>query len=235
MTATAYVGQELDIFARAKNWKEYWASEIRPCLRGDVLEVGAGIGSSTEVLWNDRLTSWTCLEPDPALAERLRSRFLARPDLAACKVIVGTVEAIRSSGQFDSILYIDVLEHIADDHAELARASCILRNGGRIAVLAPAHQWLYAPFDRTIGHVRRYNKVALSACSPGDCRLERLVYLDSAGMLASLGNRLLLRQAEPTLNQILFWDRFLVPLSRFTDRVTLHEVGKSILGIWKKG
>jgi SAM-dependent methyltransferase len=235
MTAIPYVGQELDVFAHATNWKHYWSSAIRACLTGDVLEVGAGIGANTEFLWNDHVSSWTCLEPDPALAERLRSRLASRTDLAACKIVVGTLETMGSNPQFDAILYIDVLEHIADDHAELARASQILRPGGRIVVLAPAHQWLYTPFDRAIGHVRRYAKPTLSACTPRDCKLERIIYLDSVGMLASLGNRLLLQQADPSLKQILFWDRFLVPFSRITDRVALHAIGKSILGIWKKG
>ena len=234
MTANSYVGQELDVFARATNWKQYWSSEIRQCLSGDVLEVGAGIGANTEVLRNDRVSSWTCLEPDPTLADRMRSAFQARRELASCKLVVGTVETMGSTQQFDAIMYIDVLEHIADDRAELARASKILRAGGRIIVLAPAHQWLYTPFDRAIGHVRRYDKTTLPACTPSDCRLERLIYLDSFGMLASLGNRLLLHQTDPALNQILFWDRFLVPFSRFADRITFHAIGKSILGIWKK-
>jgi SAM-dependent methyltransferase len=234
MTAIPYVGQELDVFARATNWKKYWSSEIRAYLTGNVLEVGAGIGANTEVLQNDRASSWTCLEPDPALADRMRFRFQARTDLATCKVAVGTIETIDSNLQFDTILYIDVLEHIAEDHAELARASGVLRPGGRIIVLAPAHQWLFTPFDRAIGHVRRYDKATLAACTPRDCHLERIIYLDSVGLLASLGNRLILRQAEPGLNQILFWDRFLVPFSRFVDPITFHGIGKSILGIWKK-
>jgi len=235
MTAIPYVGQELDVFAHATNWKEYWSSQIRESVSGDVLEVGAGIGANTEILWNEGVTSWTCLEPDPALADRMRSRFQARSDLATCKVVVGTIETMGSNPQFDAIMYIDVLEHIADDRAELARASSSLRAGGRIVVLAPAHQWLYTPFDRAIGHVRRYEKTTLSACTPSDCHLERLLYLDSVGMLASLGNRLFLHQAEPALTQILFWDRFLVPFSRFADQIAFHAIGKSILGIWKKG
>jgi SAM-dependent methyltransferase len=235
MTAILYVGQELDVFAHAKNWKNYWSYEIRAYLTGDVLEVGAGIGANTEILCNERVSSWTCLEPDPALAERLRARLITHSNLAACKVVVGTIEAIGSSQQFDGILYIDVLEHVADDRAELTRASRILRPGGKIVVLAPAHQWLYTPFDRAIGHVRRYTKPTLSACTPDDCTLERLTYLDSVGMLASLGNRLVLHQADPSLKQILFWDRFLVPFSRIADLVTFHAIGKSILGIWKKG
>jgi hypothetical protein len=53
-------------------------------------------------------------------------------------------------------------------------------------------------------------------------------------MLASSGNRLLLKQSMPTLRQILFWDRYLVPVSRVSDRLVLHGFGKSILGIWTK-
>lgn len=236
MTTLSYVGQELDVFAHATQWKKYWSSEIQVYLAGDVLEVGAGIGSNTEVMQNSRVSSWTCLEPDPALADRMRARFQSSAELAPCQVVVGTTEIIPANQQsYDAIVYIDVLEHIAEDRAELARASQLLRTGGRILVLAPAHQWLFAPFDRAIGHVRRYDRETLSACTPSDCRLERLAYLDSAGMLASLGNRLFLRQAAPGLNQILFWDRFLVPFSRFIDPITFHKIGKSILGIWKKG
>jgi hypothetical protein len=61
-----------------------------------------------------------------------------------------------------------------------------------------------------------------------------MIYLDSAGMLASSGNRLLLKQSMPTLRQILFWDRYLVPVSRVLDRLVLHGFGKSLLGIWTK-
>jgi len=235
MTTLSYVGQELDVFAHATNWKNYWSSEIREYLAGDVLEVGAGIGANTEIMQKDRVSSWTCLEPDPALAVRMRARFQSRAELASCNVIVGTTEIIPANQQsYDAIIYVDVLEHIVEDRSELARASRLLRSQGRILVLAPAHQWLYTSFDRAIGHARRYDKTTLSACTPEDCCLERLVYLDSVGMLASLGNRLFLHQSAPGLNQILFWDRFLVPFSRFIDPVTFHMIGKSILGIWKK-
>jgi hypothetical protein len=75
MTDFQYVGNELDLFANATNWKRYWASRVRGFLKGDVLEVGAGLGTNTELLLSDRTASWTCLEPDPALAERMRARF----------------------------------------------------------------------------------------------------------------------------------------------------------------
>jgi SAM-dependent methyltransferase len=234
MTDLAYVGNELDLFAHATNWKKYWASKIQPYLTGNVLEVGAGLGANTEFLKSDHVSSWTCLEPDPELVHRMRANFMAQPRCADCHVETGTTATLGSKLQFDAVLYIDVLEHIEKDREELARASRLLRSGGKIIVLAPAHQWLYTPFDRAIGHFRRYDRSSLSACSPSDCDIVKLVYLDSAGMLASMGNRLFLQQAMPELKQILFWDRFLVPPSRLLDRLTLQLIGKSILGIWRK-
>jgi ubiquinone/menaquinone biosynthesis C-methylase UbiE len=230
----SYVGQELRIFEHARNWKKYWSSEIRPYLSGDVLEVGAGLGANTEFLKSAGVSSWTCLEPDPALIDSMRSRFANQPGLLDCRIEIGTTEQLSVQRKFDGILYIDVLEHVEADREELGRASRLLRTGGRIVVLAPAHQWLYTDFDRAIGHFRRYDKFSLSACMPSDGTIIRLDYMDSVGKLASLVNRFLLRQAEPSLKQILFWDNYLVPPSQFVDHLTFNTVGKSILGVWRK-
>jgi SAM-dependent methyltransferase len=230
-----YIGQELEIFEHAQNWKRYWSSEIRPYLSGDMLEVGAGMGTNTEFLKSPGTSSWTCLEPDPDLVSQMRSRFASQPSLTECHLPIGTTETLGSGRQFDAIIYIDVLEHIEEDRKELARASQLLRKGGKIIVLAPAHQSLYTPFDRAIGHFRRYDKATLAAHMPTDGGVIRLDYMDSVGSLASVGNRMFLRQSTPSVKQILFWDRFLVPPSRLLDRLTFHMVGKSILGVWQKG
>lgn len=234
MSDAHYVGQELDVFAHAVNWKRYWSSQIKDYLRGDVLEVGAGLGANTSFLYSQRASSWTCLEPDARLAARMKASLDADPGLAGCKVQTGTLRDMDSALGFDAILYIDVLEHIEDDQTEMSMACSRLNPGGRIIVLAPAHQGLFTPFDKAIGHFRRYNRISLIRCTPPGCGLERMAYLDSVGLLASLGNRLLLHQSDPSLKQILTWDRFLVPASRLLDPVTFHRIGKSILGIWKR-
>jgi SAM-dependent methyltransferase len=233
MTAPPYVGGELEIFAYAANWKEYWSTIIRPYVSGDVLEVGAGLGANTEYVNVGSCSSWTCLEPDPQLAARIKERIAANRMLSNCRVEVGTIEVLGKRS-FDTIIYIDVLEHIEDDRGELARAAERLRTNGKLIVLAPAHQWLYTPFDSAIGHFRRYNTSSLVACSPASCSLKRVWYLDSVGLLVSLGNLVFLRQSSPELKQILLWDRFLVRLSRRLDPLACHSLGKSILGIWEK-
>ncbi len=229
-----YVGQELDTFAHARNWKKYWSRQIEPYLAGDILEAGAGLGANTEFLMSSRIVRWVGLEPDPELAARMRTLFAASPEFAKCTAEVGITSTIDLSRKFDAILYIDVLEHIEHDSEELARAATLLKKGGKIIVLAPAHQWLYTPFDKAIGHFRRYSKASLVACKPAGCVLRRIAYLDAAGVLASTGNRLFLKQADPTLEQILFWDRFLVPVSRLLDPLTFHTIGKSVLAVWER-
>jgi SAM-dependent methyltransferase len=225
MTAAAYCGTELEIFRLARNWKAYWRSHIARHVRGAVLEVGAGIGANTAALADLAYDRWLCLEPDPGLAERIA---LPSPRHEA---VVGTT-ADLAGRPFDTILYLDVLEHIADDREEMARAAALLNPGGSIIVLAPAHNFLYSPFDRAIGHFRRYNRASLSAAAPRGLRQDTLIYLDSCGLVASAGNRLLLESGMPTERQLLIWDRFLVPCSRWLDPLTRGLVGKSILGMW---
>jgi len=225
MSEYNYVGSELDVFAKAVRWKTYWRSILAQSISGDVLEVGAGIGANTGLLAALPVKSWTCLEPDPQLCARI-------PRDPARTIINGTVADLPQVPTYDSIIYIDVLEHIEHDRAELEAAFQRLRPGGHLSVLGPAHQGLFTPFDKAIGHYRRYSKTSLRDVGPARARLVRLAYLDSAGMLASLGNRLFLKQSSPTQQQILTWDRFLVPISRRLDPLFGFAVGKSVVAVW---
>ena len=232
MTEFNYVGNELEIFKHAKNWKTYYKSVITPFLGERILEVGAGIGATTVILHNESIKEWVCLEPDINLKNVIDERIQAHTLPPNCKTRLGTVQSLKKDETFDTILYIDVVEHIEQDGFELNDASEHLNPGGSLIVLSPAHQWLFTPFDQAIGHYRRYSKESLLALSPVKCKLEKLVYLDSVGMFLSLANRLLLQQSMPTVNQIKFWDSWIVPISKKIDAMLRFSVGKSVLGIW---
>lgn len=229
-----YVGDELDVFAHARKWKARLAEEIRPFLGARVLEVGAGLGETTKALVTSRQTSWTLLEPDPLLAQAAGRLVDAEELPRSCRVVVGSTSNLEGADTFDSVIYVDVLEHIADDRGELTRAAGLVEDGGHLIVMSPAHQWLYSPFDARIGHVRRYSRRTLGEAGPEGCRLLRLRYLDAAGLLASLANRVLLRQAMPTLEQVITWDRTLVPMSRWLDPLLGYRVGKSVIAVWQR-
>jgi SAM-dependent methyltransferase len=229
-----YVGQELDLFALAANWKRYVKAKIAQYLTGDVLEIGAGIGGTTLALHDGTAHRWICLEPDPDKAQRLRAAVIERRGVSAPGVIVGSLRALADRQSFDCVLYLDVLEHIQDDRREINAAAGLLRPGGYIVVLSPAHQWLFSEFDRSIGHVRRYDKTTLRSLMPSGWTEKTLTYLDSVGVLLSLANALVLRQALPSRLQLSLWDRLCVPLSRIADRALLGTVGKSVLAVWEK-
>jgi SAM-dependent methyltransferase len=229
-----YVGSELELFAGVQNWKAYWAGQLRPFVNGDILEVGAGIGSNTRFLdAGGGSGRWVCLEPDPELLGQLTRNIVRAEARRRYETVRGTLESM--SGQmFDTIVYIDVLEHIENDFEELNRAASLLRSGGHLIVLSPAHQRLFSPFDAAIGHFRRYDRKMLQAISPAGLRLERVRYLDCAGLTLSAANMLFLRQSMPTRAQLRFWDRWIVPISRVFDRLLLYSVGKTIIAIWRK-
>jgi SAM-dependent methyltransferase len=233
MAEFEYSGTELELFAHAVNWKAYWKKRIAPFLRGEVLEVGAGIGANTLALV-ERAARWTCLEPDARLLEEARGAHAKHALAPRLSYVCGTLEGLDGKAMYDAIVYLDVLEHIEDDAGEMRRAAAHLAPGGALIVLAPAHQGLYSEFDRSIGHFRRYDRASLAAVEPPGLVRVQMRYLDSVGLCASLANRMLLHQSRPTLGQIRTWDRTMVPLSRVLDPLLLHRAGKSILGVWRR-
>jgi SAM-dependent methyltransferase len=230
MSDFQYMGSELEIFAHASHWKSYVQSKLRLYLVGDVLEVGAGIGGTTQALNDGTQRRWVCLEPDSAFAKKIGSL----PHLRNCEIIVGMLSDLDEQERFDAILYVDVLEHIKEDREELVLAARHLKKNGVIVVLAPAFPWLYTPFDAAIGHFRRYTRNSLRAVAPQDLSEAKCIYLDAFGVLASAGNLLFLHSANASAGQMRFWDNFLVPLSRLLDPILAFSLGRSVLAIWRK-
>lgn len=229
-----YLGSELELFAQATNWRAYWQQQVAPYLGRHVLEVGAGIGTVTRSLCGKGVERWVALEPDPAMAARLTEDARSRRLPDACEPRCGTTVELMPNERFDTALYIDVLEHIEDDRAEIARVCTHLALDGFLIVLVPAHQALYTPFDAAIGHFRRYGMKRLLAVTADGTVPRCARYLDSVGLLASLGNRVLLREAYPSPGQIRLWDHWMVPFSQRLDSLLGYRCGKSALVVWQK-
>jgi len=230
----AYSGNELELFAAAVHWKAYWSSQIEPYLGQQVLELGAGLGATARALNHRCYQRWVGLEPDDGMCAQLR-KSMCEGGLPGCfELRHGTSRCLSSDERFDTILYIDVLEHIEQDRDELALVADHLTDGGHIVILAPAHNFLYSDFDNKVGHHRRYDKALLRAIVPHALRIKRMHYLDSVGMLASLANRWVLKAGTPTLAQVKLWDSGMVRASRWVDRLCGHRLGKSIVCILEK-
>jgi len=233
-TAFRYEGSELALFAAADHWKRYYSSLLQPFIGPSVLEVGAGIGGTTQILCTSKHRRWMCLEPDKVLAHEIHEyiRFGKLP--SCCEVRIGTLNSVPRNERFDTICYIDVLEHIEHDREEVALANQYLNSGGHLVILAPAHQWLFSPFDAAVGHFRRYSRKSLLSLRPVGMQPVLARYIDSIGLFASLANRLVLRNAIPTRGQINIWDSYMVPCSRLLDPVWGYNFGKTIVVVWER-
>jgi cyclopropane fatty-acyl-phospholipid synthase-like methyltransferase len=227
-----YPGDELVLFQHAKHWKKYFSRQIKPYIKGIVLEVGPGIGATTGLLNDGTAPQWLMLEPDEHMSNVLIKKIEAKELPSNCRLQTGIIDQVTAT--FDTIIYIDVLEHIVADAEEMKKAAALLRPGGHIIVLSPAFQYLFSPFDKAIGHHRRYTKKLFHILTPPGLQLLRSRYYDSAGYFAALMNKVFLRRKYPTLKQVQFWDNWLVPVSKLTDRLFFFSFGKSIIGTWKK-
>jgi ubiquinone/menaquinone biosynthesis C-methylase UbiE len=230
----SYPGQELAFFEKAVNWKTYFSSLIKPFIGNSVLEVGSGIGATTRLLNDGSAKTWTLLEPDEEMNKTLQRKKETQSQFSNCIIRTETIFQLNFQEKFDTVIYIDVLEHIEDDKNEMRKATEVLEPDGHLIILSPAYNLLYSPFDKAIGHYRRYTSTTLKHTMPADLELIQMKYLDSVGFFASLANKLFLKQTYPSEKQIQTWDKLMIPVSKWMDKIFFHSFGKSILGIWRK-
>jgi SAM-dependent methyltransferase len=213
-------GETLRRMATAHNYNAWLFQRLRPYLGRRVLDVGAGLGTFSEFAAPGR-DLVVALEPDPVFAAALSERFA---DSECVRVIASEAEVIEPRslpGPFDSIVCLNVLEHIRDDAAALARFCEHLAPGGRLLLLVPAHPILYGRADQVLGHERRYQKRPLQRLlEQTGLAVESLRYVNPVGAVGWLVSAKLLRRADIPSGPLRVYDR-VVPLLRALDRVEL--------------
>ena len=195
--------------------------------------MGAGRGGSTKYLCDRSHGRWICLDPDPNHVSHLNGLISARKLPPCCEARCGVLANLPEECA-DTIIYIDVLEHIEDDENEMRIAATHLVTGGLIVMLSPAFNFLYSPFDEAIGHYRRYTRKDAGRLTVHPLALKRVFFMDSLGFFVSAVNRLIMRASHPSIHQIQFWDKAIVPVSGLTDKIFGRLFGRSVVMIWQK-
>jgi SAM-dependent methyltransferase len=176
-----------------------------------------------------------CLEPAENLFDDLASYAALTPRVVALRQTLADYE-IRPDQRFDVVMYLNVLEHIADDAAELRLAASALRPGGAALVFGPALEWLYSELDYKAGHYRRYSirRLRRLAESAG-LEVVSARYFDVLGVLPYLVVYRLLRHQDITGSTMWAYDRVAVPLSRLIQRLLLNPpLGKNVVLVARK-
>jgi SAM-dependent methyltransferase len=131
---------------------------------GEVVEVGAGIGTFSErLLADDRVTRLLLIEPEPPCAEALARTYGGDPRVTVTRDTLPDSPALRDrAGKVDFLLCQNVLEHIEEELPALLAMADALRPGGHLSLLVPAHPRLFGNLDRVYGHHRRYTRERVS-------------------------------------------------------------------------
>lgn len=140
---------------------EVW-SRVQGFVGSEILEVGMGIGIFTEKLLGRGKVFGVDIVPE--FVEEARRRLGAsRPGLESLVADMGAglPDSLRGRA-FDTIVCMNVLEHIEDDRGTLKRFFSMLGSGGRLILVVPAHRWLFNPLDANDGHFRRYERAELN-------------------------------------------------------------------------
>lgn len=134
------------------NWVEYKTDKILNLIEGkNVLDIGCGIGTFTEKIAN---AGYKVTAIDYAAKPKKTKNYkFVRADI----LNLGKVP----KGPFDSVIALDVLEHVEHDQKAIANIYKLLKPGGTIVLTVPAFPQLYAPLDAKIGHIRRYTQTEI--------------------------------------------------------------------------
>jgi SAM-dependent methyltransferase len=222
----------LDNLDGAENYARWIFGLLEPFLGEEILEVGAGHGTFTQLL-SERRGRVVATDLSERCVRVLRDRFYSLPNV---EVVRGDTRICAGLGPFDTVILINVLEHIEDDDAALRHLWESLKPGGRLALWVPAFPVLYAEFDRKVGHFRRYHLRGLtSQLSSAGFTVVKVRYANAIGAVAWLAVARLLRGTPTRRRSVELFDRYGVPVVRWLESRRPPPFGQSIFAVAVRG
>ncbi len=220
----------LKLLEKASHYNRWIHETIRPYLGRDIVEVGAGIGNITRYLLpHGRVTA---TDMAPAYLAELRRSFGAFEHVRVKPLDISR-NSFPESEIYDTVVCLNVLEHVEDDAEALRNMRRLLRPGGRAVVFVPANPRLYCEIDRGVGHHRRYLKEELGRkLVAAGFRLEHLRYHNTIGALGWWFHGKVLRRKALTGGAIRGFD-WTMPLLRLLERIE-SRFSLSVLAVGRK-
>ena len=222
----------LEILTEAKNYNRWIAENFYSYIKSPLLEFGAGIGNISELL-----SSYTplCLtDTDARMLAHLKNMFSHINDVSVNFLDITQPPPEHLVGSFQTIIGINVLEHVEDDERALFHVGTVLKPSGRLLVLVPAKKWAYTELDRQLGHFRRYELKELGEkLVKAAFQIEKLYFFNSIGLLSWIIRDKIQRSGGLRPYQISSFDSIVPILKRVESKVSM-PVGISLIAIAQK-
>ena len=234
-TQKQYAADDLETMSEAVRYQRHIFGLVRPHLGSQVLEVGCGIGTmSRQILDTNEALQLVCIEPNANCARRASEELNGQPRVAIRKVHLE--ECVRTDLQaerFDTIVCVNVLEHIADDVQALTLfREVVAGTNGKVLIFVPAVQRIYGPHDAALGHHRRYSRRSLTAAfTAAGLVTESIRYTNPIGLLGWMYNLYVSGNTEHTSGQVRLFDRLVAPWALPLERVVTPPIGLSLFAV----
>jgi SAM-dependent methyltransferase len=226
--------RDLEIMADTVNYRKWIYGNIKEALGARVIELGAGIGNFTQLLTDREIV--VPIDNSQAAVEQMRKKFSEFPNVVPRRVDIEGPELLGlREYEADTIVCINVLEHIRDDVAALSNMLRILKTGNKLVLLVPAYQFLFGSIDRVVGHYRRYSKKELSTkIAEAGFTVCDSFFMNFFGVLPWFLNNVVTKRQEESRAQMMLFDKYFCPwLNWLEDRVR-PPFGLSLIGIGEK-
>ena len=228
-----YFGIDLDAMAHADNYHRWILARFQPYLGRTVAEVGAGIGTFTTLVAGTQADEIYAFEPSSNMYPLLADFCRNLPRVKA----VNSFFDHRQGGflnYFDSVLYVNVMEHVQDAAGEMRIVQQTLKPGGYLCLFVPALAFLYSDFDRKLGHFRRFHRAELvTLVEASGFQVVEASYFDFFGILPWYIRFKLMKQTLSARN-VKLYDRLVVPIAQRLEQLVRPPLGKNLLLVARK-
>lgn len=231
MSASA-LDQSLDLLKDTYNYNHWIYTLLRPWLGNNVLEVGSGPGNLTRFLLDRE--KLLCVEPNDYYLNNLKMLAHVHANIS---VVQGRDSCLANESyfnSFDTIVCLNVLEHINDDLETLKTFAHALNPLGALLLYVPACPWAYGTLDRKLGHYRRYNKKGLrEKLREAGLIIHRCVYVNFIGVFGWWWTSCINRAESINPQKARLIDRC-VPFLSALERIAPPPIGQSLFVVAKK-
>jgi len=230
--------ETLELFAEAPAFNRWLFDRIAPFCKGEVMEAGSGIGNISGLLL-DHHFKLTVSDMRAEYCRLLTDKFGGNPNLQAVHQLDLSLLDFENRypdllNRFDTVIALNVVEHIKEDALAIRNAGKLLRNKGNLIILVPSGRYLYNRFDRELGHYRRYSGKAVSRLlSDAGLQVFYSRYFNSGGIAGWWFSGSVLKKKIIPGFQLRIFNR-LVPFFRILDQCTAKVAGLSVIAVAAK-
>lgn len=214
----------------ATNYFDWQARLVLPHVGRRVIEIGCGLGNFTRYLADRELV--VGIDIEPACAEQWQRAY---PRHTGASMDVTQPEFLElKQHRPDTVVCLNVLEHVEDDITALRHMHAVLPAGGRAILIIPAYESLYGPIDHNLGHYRRYSKKPFADLARRLGFRPALKYMNMVGCVGWWVNAKVLRRTEQSEEQIKLFDSVIVPVLSRVEAAVEPPFGQSIFAVLEK-